>query len=345
MDVLVVHPGPHFSVADVHRGLVSGLNANGVRVFDFRFDNYIDLFMGAYMELADGTFRRAFDDPGAITMAGEALLAQLYKTPCETIVYVSGFWLSPHALAVAKKRGHRLVLWATESPYEDDRQLAIAEHMDAVIINDPMNIDAYRQVCGNVQYIPHSYDPALHRPGPGRPEWACDAAFVGTAFVERLEFMAGVDWSGIDLRLGGMWDAKGTDPWLDRLVHPVAECLDNEAAVELYRSAKASWNFYRRTASWEGGSVGWAMGPREVELAATGTFFLRDPRPEGDRVLSMLPTFADPGEFGDLLRWWLSHDDARRDAATAARAAVADRTFANAAARLLAMVESTPKAA
>lgn len=33
------------------------------------------------------------------------------------------------------------------------------------------------------------------------------------------------------------------------------------------------------------------------KLAACGTFFARDPRPEGDELFPMLPTFTDPGEF------------------------------------------------
>jgi hypothetical protein len=154
--------------------------------------------------------------------------------------------------------------------------------------------------------------------------------------------MRRVDWSDIDLRLGGYW--KGGTRWHPHLVHDPDECMHNADTVALYQSAKASWNLYRRESTWPGGSEGWAMGPREVELAATGTFFLRDPRPEGDEVLPMLPTFTDPGEFGDKLRWWLSHDDARQEAATAARAAIADRTFANSAARLLSTVETTKAA-
>jgi hypothetical protein len=49
----------------------------------------------------------------------------------------------------------------------------------------------------------------------------------------------------------------------------------------------------------------------------------------------MLPTFTTPDDFGTQLRWWLAHDDARLEAADAARAAVADRTFDQNAARLL----------
>jgi len=341
--VMVVHPGPHFSVADVYHGLSKGLAAAGAEVVPDRFDQSID-FAGAIGIKRKGRWRQAFNQRDAMEVAGELLQAQIYRRWPDVIVFVSAFWLSPMTLGVLRHKGaHKLVGWFTESPYEDDRQLQFAPHMDAVFVNDPTFLDLYRAVNPNSHYAPQSYDPDVHRPGPGRDDWRCDVAFAGTAFPSRLEFMEAVDWSGIDLRLGGLW--AGGEQWHDRLVHPPTECLDNADTVSLYQSAKASWNLYRREASWPGGRSGWAMGPREVELAATGTFFLRDPRPEGDAVLSMLPTFADPGEFGDKLRWWLSHDDARQEAATAARAAVADRTFASSAARLLSTVDAIPTAA
>jgi hypothetical protein len=49
----------------------------------------------------------------------------------------------------------------------------------------------------------------------------------------------------------------------------------------------------------------------------------------------VLPTFTDPGDFGDQLRWWLAHDTERAEASRLARLAVADRTFTNNAAQML----------
>jgi hypothetical protein len=95
-------------------------------------------------------------------------------------------------------------------------------------------------------------------------------------------------------------------------------------------------NFYRREAEPEHEhDVALAMGPREVEMAACGLPFLRDPRAEGDEVLSMLPTFDSPGDASEKLRWWLDHPGQRFRAASLAREAIADRTFENAARDLL----------
>jgi hypothetical protein len=86
------------------------------------------------------------------------------------------------------------------------------------------------------------------------------------------------------------------------------------------------------------------MGPREVEMAACGLFFLRDARGEGDELLGMLPTFTGPEDASEQLRWWLepARDLGRAQRAEHARATVVDRTFTNAATRLLHHLERQP---
>jgi hypothetical protein len=340
---MVVRPGPRFSVADVHRGLVNGLRANGCTVYDYQLDNVLEFYSAAKIKQG-GRYKPCFDEAGALHMASEHLQAASYRFWPDVVVLTSAFWVPVEMLGIWRMRPHQhVVAWLTESPYEDDRHVKIAEHVDTCIVNDPTNLDAYRAVNPRTWYLPQSYDPAIHAPGPGRPEWACDVAFAGTGFPSRLDFMRSVDWSGIDLRLGGMWALlEDDDPLAGRLVHDKRDCLDNVESVDLYRSARASFNLYRREAT--ATADGWAMGPREVELAATGTFYLRDPRPEGDALLPMLPTFESAGDFADKLRWWLAHDVERAHAAAAARAAVADRTFAETTKRLLSLVDRTPVA-
>jgi hypothetical protein len=159
-----------------------------------------------------------------------------------------------------------------------------------------------------------------------------------------MQFMEKVNWSGLDLKIGGMWKALGDEsPILPSLIHDRATCLDNVETIDLYRSSKMSFNLYRKEHTAVEGWDGWAMGPREVELAATETFFLREPRPEGDALFPMLPTFEEPDELGDKLRYWLPRESARKQAAQQAREAIADRTFQKATARLLTLVEGASR--
>lgn len=338
MRVMVVRPGPQFSVADVARGLVKGLVENGATVYDFPFDDMLE-FYGSVALKKGRRWLAAFDAEGAAHQAGDRLQAACYRFWPDVLVLVSCFWIPDEVFRILRMRPHRIVLWLTESPYEDPAQLKIAPYADLVALNDPLNIGAFTDHA-RTAYFPHSYDPDVHRPGPGRDDWQCDVAFAGTGFPSRIEFMADVDWSGVDLRLGGMWK-QATPEWplLSRMVHPIDECMDNADTVTLYQSAKLGFNLYRQEHLDGGQAEGIAVGPREVEMAATGLPFLRDRRPEGDELFPMLPTFDCPDEFTDKMRWWLAHDAERYDAARRARAAVADRTFAATAARLLALTE------
>jgi spore maturation protein CgeB len=333
MRALVVRPGPAFSVADVANGWVSGLRANGVEVVDFPFDDRMGFYATAHID-RDGEMVRCFENPEhAARLAADGILAAAYKFWPDLVIIISGFFVPPDTYHLLRSRGHKVVLLHTESPYEDDRQLLRTPHADLNVLNDPTNLDRFKALAPSV-YIPHAYDPTIHHPQPADPAAASDFCFVGTGYPSRIEFLEQVDFTGIDVALAGNWQAADShSPLLKHLAHDVGECCPNDQTAILYASTKASANLYRKEATES--CDGWAMGPREVELAAIGTFFLREPRGETDEVLHMLPTFDGPEDFGEKLRWWLTHDTTRIEAARLARLAVADRTFQAHAARLL----------
>jgi spore maturation protein CgeB len=340
----MVHPGPSFSVADVYHGLCRGLRDNGCQVARFNFDDRLELF--AQFELVrDGERRRAFAHEAAIVAAADTLDGMLYRWWPDVVVIVSGFFIPPATWRLLRHRPHHVVYWATETPYEDERQFQPAECADTVIVNDPATIDAYRVVNPRTWYIPHSYDPLVHCPGPPDPGLVCDFGWVGTGMPSRQRFFSRVDWTGLDVKLGGNWQLMGKRSKLARfLINERDSCLDNPTeTVALYRSAKMSANLYRREHSDGGTDLGWAIGPREVELAACGTFMLRESRGEGDELFPLAPTFRTPAEFGDLIRYWKDNDDQRAKIAAANREAIADRTFLNATARLLQLIDGAPK--
>lgn len=339
MKALVVHPGPHFSVADVHNGLLKGLRLNGVDAHEYNLHDRLNFYAEAHIE-RDGEMVRAFGEEQAIRLAVKGLEAVLYEWWPDLVIIVSGFFIPPEVWAVLARRPHHTVLWCTESPYEDDRQLQPARYATTVVLNDPVNLEWFRSENRRVFYLPHSYDPDIHWGDPAGVRLV-DFGFVGTGFQSRIDFLERVNWDGMHARLAGNWaQVDDNSPLLPLLVHSDrAECMDNADTADFYRQCRASVNLYRREASEGGTADGWAMGPREVELAATGTFFLRNPRGEGDALLPMLPTFTEPDEMSDLLRWWLTHDDVRVDAARRAQAAVQDRTFKAVAGNLLALVD------
>lgn len=319
-------------------GWVQGLRANGVEVIDFNFDDRFGFFAGSYVSREEG-FVRPFENPEhAAQLAAEGIEAACYRFWPDVVFIISGFFVPPVIYHLLQSRGHKVVLIHTESPYEDDKQLLRAPHATLNVLNDPTNLEQFKAIGPSV-YIPHAYDPTIHHPQPPVPEAASDFCFVGTGYPSRVEFLERVDFTGIDVALGGNWkDTRPDSPLRKHLAHDVDECCPNDQTATLYASTKASANLYRKETTADSTADGWAMGPREVELAAIGTFFLRDPRGESDEILHMLPTFDSPEDFTYKLRWWLAHDTTRKEAARLARLAVADRTFQSHAARLLRLI-------
>lgn len=331
---LVAHPGPNFSVQDVYTGWVEALRAAGEQVLEFNLGDRLVFYAKAHLETDDGSFRKAFDDKAAILHAVNGLAAALYKIRPHVLLSVSSFFADAQLLDMARHHGTRVVLLHTESPYEEGRQLELAAHADLNLLNDPTHLDAYQDVAPTV-YAPHAYRPTVHCPGPS-DEPPSDLAFAGTGYPSRVRFLEAMDLRGLTVALAGNWmRLHESSPLRKHVVHDLGECFDNADTVGLYRAARAGLNLYRREAETDALSAGWAMGPREVEMAATGLFFLRERRGEGDEVLDMLPTFDSPEDAAEQLRWWLAHDLQREAAAAKARAAIADRTFDNHAAKLL----------
>lgn len=341
---LVCRPGPHFSVFDVCVGWVEALRELGEDVHEYNFDDRLNAFAMSLREDGmsdDGAmrrFRRMYDDEQVKLLAVDGLCATLFKMRPDVLLLISGFFIPPALLEHIQRSGIAVVIIHTESPYEDIRQLELAPYAHLNLLNDPANIEAFRAVAPTL-YLPHSYRPSVHHPAAPGTEPRYDFSFVGTAFASRIEFFEELDLGGLDVLLGGNWQQLEEDsPLRAYLADEPDECMDNADTADLYRNTRIGINLYRREAQHPDLSAGVAMGPREVEMAASGLFFLRDPRPEGDEVLDMLPRFNSAQEASALLRWYLAHPGERQVLADKAREAVADRTFVQHARALLAHI-------
>jgi spore maturation protein CgeB len=361
---LVAHPGPAFSVADVFNGWVEGLRDAGEQVVTFQLDDRLIYFDNTFLQVgghrlpADepvvvgGTFKKAFTTEQAIGLAVDGMAGAIWKTQPQVLLIVSGFYVPPEMLDHARATGTTVVILHTEQPYELDRELELAAHADLNLINDPLHLAQFQAVAPTV-YSPHAYRPRLHHPGPPRPDLAgTDFGFAGSGFGSRMWFFRRLRdlgaFEGRKIVLGGSWlplkddpenepDGSGLEPWIRR-GGSTDGLWGNAETAALYRSCKAGINLYRREANEGQSAAGVAVGPREVEMAASGLFFLRDPRQEGDDLWPFLPTFSGPEEAAEQLTWALAHDDERQKAAQAAREAIAGRTFANHAKQLLSLL-------
>jgi hypothetical protein len=352
MRILIVHPlpGPDFSVHDVYVGWYEALKELGVDVAPFNLNDRLVAFSNALAdthttdEEGRPIVKNMFTEDGVFMAALEGLSHALYTFWPDVVLCVSGFFMTAGTMQLMRSRRHKIVMLCTESPYQDDEQLLRGGLADLVLLNDPANLERFRED-GPAEYVPHSFRPSVHHPrrGPRDPQLACDLTFIGTAFKSRIEFFGDMDLTGLDVLLGGN-DWGKLDPASPLARHvgtPLGEpdCIDNPQTAELYRHARSGLNFYRRESedTWDGQAF--AMGPREVEMAACGLPFLRDPRPESDEVLPMLPSFSGPGDASEKLRWLLADEARRQDLGEQARRAVSDRTFTNSVRRVLQLID------
>jgi spore maturation protein CgeB len=153
---------------------------------------------------------------------------------------------------------------------------------------------------------------------------------VGTAFLSRLKFFSQMNFDGISMVLGGNgWDSVPPEYqhlW-KYLGHRPDQCVDNTEVADQYRHTKIGMNLYRQEGEEAQQGKGYSMGPREIEMAACGLFFLRDSRPESDDVFGMLPKISSPAEAEELIRYYLKHEKQREKLADQAYEAVKDYTF------------------
>jgi hypothetical protein len=327
---------------------VDALRGLGEQVMESQLDARLTFFDSALMPdegaAADGDGRRparkALDTDQAVELAADWMLSECYRWWPDVVVLVSAFFTRPFVLEVMRSRGHKIVILFTETPYQDGQQLEMAKYADVALVNDPATLAEYRAVSPVAEYLPHSYRPSVHyAPPPGAPA-EYDLAFVGTGFPSRIAFFEQMNLAGLNVKLAGLWPGlPDGSPLLAWTGDNPESCTDNDDTAAIYRAARCGINFYRREGEPGREDKGWACGPREIEMAACGLWFARDARPESGELFPMLPSFTHPAEASGLIRWALAHPDEREQAAMKARAAIEDRTFENAAKRLLRLLD------
>jgi hypothetical protein len=341
---LIGHPGPHFSVHDLYEGWTEALRGLGEDVYTFNLGDRISFYDAALIETGTTDeqghpgVRKAISREEALAAAAHEILRPAFLAWPDVVLLISAFWYPPYLLDALRGRGMKVVLLHTESPYQDDEQLERAARAGLNLLNDPVNLASYQEL-GPAAYMPHAYRENVHYPAAS-PSYQWDLSFIGTGFPSRVAFFEQMNLGGLDVRLAGPWlDLPADSPLRDWTATSLEDCVDNAQTAAIYRQSRTGINFYRREAEDSHAGEGWACGPREIELAACGTWFARDPRPESDGLFPMLPAYTSAAEAGELIRWALAHPEDRAEAAAKARAAVAGRTFTNNAKALLRMIE------
>jgi hypothetical protein len=344
--VLLWYPGSAVSTSDVAAGLQFGLEQAGVKVIPYRAE--VEIAMASvgltvlWQKQGSPEDRRP-NEADKIYRASKAVLADAARARIEHgvewVFVVSGMYQHPDFYVFLRNCGFKVALICTETPYDIEFELRACRHVDAVFTNERAALEAFRSVHPRVEYLPHAWHPGVHAVMDAaaiEDTPAHDVVFVGTYFQERIDFLAAIDWTGIDLGLyGGTEDFDGRTR-AGRKLKPFVrgKLLRNAKTAALYRRAKVGLNFHR-TSKGYGPHVqrithAESLNPRCYELAATGCYFVTDARAEAEDIFGdALDTFSTPKECEALIRRALADDAWRKTRAEQCQRAVQPHTWVN----------------
>ena len=331
--VLLVHPGASWSTSDVYDGLSYGLKQLGVEVIPYRLDERIPM-AGKWVNVRWRQLKKSNPDlpkPNVADVQYHAAVGAVemaLRRKVDVVLIVSAMFFHIDVIQMLKEAQLTVTVLFTESPYDTDKELAVAKIVDGCWVNERTVLPRFQAVNKNAGYLKHGWHPLKHGAQLETPAAvpAHDVVFVGSGFQERIDFFNAIDWTGIDLGLYGVWKDWGLKPQAAACVQQ--EETDNGYAAALYRKAKIGLNLYRNRDGSRMKVHGESLNPRAYELAACGAFSLSEYRPEvvevfGDRV----PTFTTPIEAAALIRLYLANSQKRAALAAELPACVAEASW------------------
>lgn len=355
INIMIVAPGPTFSTYDVFKYYLdaSRLEERFNSVDAFNFHNNIYYHRVALTKLFQYYSKEEIDSLATVRAARELLIDVIINKP--HIVFVVSGTIIPHEvyrelLWVRQEldRPFALALYLTECPYVNELQDMYIQYADILFVNDKYSLERYDpDRTKYVEYLPHSFNPIVHYPGSYEDglkdgKFNSDVLFGGTAFKERLDMLANVEWNGIDLKLLGTWQEWGNTESGIKIAPYIASSkivVSNMELADYYRGTKIALNIHRTRGDVDGEGEeldnyidAYSIGPRLYEASACGAFILTDFRQEAADVFGdTIEFFEGSDQLSEKLTYWLApeHEQERLNRAEAARQKISNCTFSD----------------
>lgn len=315
MRILFVHPAVNMSISDVSRGYRSALERQGHDIRDYS--------LAARFSYHQKALPPEIMDPSVISrQASETILNEAMYHESDLVIIISGLNVHPISLWLLGQVGIPVAVVLTESPYDDEHQKQWADlsHVGGKVKITIFTNDRYSAEQYGWTYLAPAYDSAVHHPVEVITDEVCDVLMIGTGWTERQAFLEAVNWTGIDLRIYGVWPNINSESPLFDFYRPLI--VDNNRIASSYCSSKICLNFHRKS------DVALSPNPRTMELAACEAFQLSDAREDLTTLFGdSIPTFAGPAELESLIRYYLGKPELRELLAKKARINVQNQTF------------------
>ncbi len=320
MKILLTYPGPTHSTYDVATGYQAALSALGVTVHAYDYHQYLKFYQAALMHwpTKNKDYRYAMSD--VLYWASQHLLPLVVDFRPDALLIVGGTALHKRAFDLVGKVDVPIFLMLTESPYRDATQIEILKqgNVEHAFTNERRSVDFLSEAVPTT-YLPHSFNPAVHRPRNVGKKFKSTVFFHGTMWEGRREMFDGLDVPGAII--------SGCNPdGEDR-----GRVIENGNLARFYAGADIALNYHRQADDAD------SIGPRLYEAAACGCFQLCDAgRAElGEVFPGSVPTYESREELEDKIEFYSSRKTERGKLAAMARQQVQDCSFLDRAARIV----------
>ena len=341
MRITLVHPGHALSTAWIYDGYESAFEEMGIEVQSVRLDNLISTaseFIEHKRYLFDG-------DQGGTAEQWKMHLAQQLAIPrilecitagSDVLINICGKLWSPQNAGLLNLTPFNRVIMLTESPYEDDSQIALMQNFDFAFTNDKYSaepLSAYRPTA----YMRHAYDPDVFRYIEIDRKHKYDYSFIGTPFGNRMKILE----ECAKLPLERFTFSKVSDEADGKTI---ISYVPPEKACRIYNQSKVNLNIHRGEKYFgkpdivEPGSA-YSLGPRAFEIAGSCAFQLCDnTRPELKEVFGdTIATFEQPEEVAEMVAYWAdpAREAQRKEMARASQQIALGQTYLHRAVQLV----------
>jgi len=337
MRILLIWPGHRFSTADVANGYEKAFRNLGHEVKSYNYHNAIDFYYAGLQRWKERNSIYEFDLNSVLTMASEHVVIDAVDFVPDVVLIICGYALHRRAYDLLHRLCLPMAIILTESPYSNNTQKLMLSkgHISVAFANDKNSVNTLAETGVPTVYLPHSYDPEIHRPRKAAPSFVSDVFFHGTLFPERQELLFPLMDLPYDVCIGGLDPSEADNP--DDVEEMLEGLMDNRELAYWYAGTKIAINHHRTFCGTNDQNeelhiserAAWSIGPRAFEIAACGAFQLCDDvRPElvdvfGDSVA----TYKNGDDLVDKISYYMENNAEREDMAREALKCVQDCTF------------------
>lgn len=351
MKILFVWPSAENSIYDVGLGYRAALEKAGHTIYDWKLFNRLKLLAKAFDYDLSNLDVPVWESPQVAKLSWHAsrmIVEDIVDFSPEFVLVISGMGFHPIALEYMQRMSIPVAVIFTESPYNEEHEQHFATRCNVVATNEKVTAER-----NNWLYLPPALSLERHNSDEVMPgEFEMDVCMVGTAWKERIDLLMSIDWTGIDLRLFGVWPQLSSSPNLIAMrvaagVNDDPEALEvlgphyyehiaaNWETAAIYARSKICINDHRALNALDAVSV----NPRCIEvLGVGGGLLLTDWRDELTTILGYRArefSYRNGEELNAKIHYFLTHEDERQGLVKYGKACVQEHTFDARAALLL----------